>query len=280
MPVYDIDGNQLVVDGGAYIVDVEPKIRKVNSVNHRGFNRTAPENTIPAFKLSKSSGFNMVETDVLFTSDNVPVLLHDTTINRTARNADGTQIESTIKISDITYEQALEYDFGVWKSSDYSGTKIPTLAEFLTLCKNLALHPYIEIKNDGNYSTAQIQTIVDVVKNCGMRGCVTFISFQKNYLQKVVALEPTARIGLLVNSLTQTGVTNALSLKNGQNDVFLDTGYSPSSLPDVNLAKNANLPLEIWTVNVASWITSMDPYITGVTSDNTNAEKVLHDANI
>lgn len=93
-------------------------VKTVNSVNHRGYNTIAPENTLPAYKLSRKMGFECVETDVAFTSDGVAVLLHDGTINRTARNADGTSISSSIDIGSITYDQALDYDFGIWKSAD------------------------------------------------------------------------------------------------------------------------------------------------------------------
>lgn len=282
MSVYDVYGNEISGGGGGdvYVAATGARVQKVNSINHRGYNGTAPENTIPAFKLSKTHGFDMVETDVLFTSDNVPVLLHDTTINRTARNADGSQIETTIAIKDITYEQALEYDFGIWKSQDYAGTKIPTLREFLTLCKNIQLHPYIEIKNDGTYTDAQIQSIVDIVRDCGLKGYVSYISFKNSYLQKIIQIDPSARIGYLTNRLSASDITTAQSLKTNQNEVFLDAAYSPSALPDVSLAKNARIPLEIWTVSTASWITSMDVYITGVTSNSLVASDVLYNANI
>ena len=57
----------------------------MRSINHRGYNKIAPENTIPAYALSKENGYKYVETDVRFTSDGIPVLLHDVSINRTAR---------------------------------------------------------------------------------------------------------------------------------------------------------------------------------------------------
>ena len=94
----------------------------VRSINHRGW-YSAPENTIPAYKASKQNGFSIVECDVRFTSDGIPVLLHDATINRTARNADGTTISETISIGSITYSEALEYDFGIYKNAQYAGTK-------------------------------------------------------------------------------------------------------------------------------------------------------------
>ena len=78
----------------------------VRAVNHRGFNKVAPENTISAYRLSKENGFLFVECDVSFTSDNVPVLLHDDTINRTS-NGKG-------KVSNWTFEALRQLDFGSW----------------------------------------------------------------------------------------------------------------------------------------------------------------------
>ena len=280
MAVYNKDGTRIDSGGSGIVIGGEPTPFKVHSINHRGYNTTAPENTLPAFKLSKTTGFDMVETDVLFTSDNVPVLLHDTTINRTARNADGSELSDTVYIKDITYEQALQYDFGIWKSSTYAGTKIPSLAEFLALCKNIQLHPYIEIKNDGGYTDSQLQSIVQLVEKSGLKGFVTYISFTKEFLTKISGFDPSARLGLLVNSMSDTAITNAISLRTGANDVFIDTGYSSSDPPDLTNAKAAGVPVEIWTIPTASWITNMDVYITGVTSNSLIASKVLYDANI
>ena len=67
-----------------------------------------------AVKLAKQKGFKYVEVDVGFTSDNIPVLLHDDTINRTARNTDGTELSASVSISSITYAEASSYDYGVW----------------------------------------------------------------------------------------------------------------------------------------------------------------------
>lgn len=50
---------------------------------HRGLALDAPENTLAAFKLSKSLGADSVEFDLEFTKDGVPVLLHDDTVDRT-----------------------------------------------------------------------------------------------------------------------------------------------------------------------------------------------------
>ncbi len=46
------------------------------------------ENSLGAFQSAFASGATWVETDVLFTSDNVPVLMHDSTVDRTTTGAD------------------------------------------------------------------------------------------------------------------------------------------------------------------------------------------------
>lgn len=276
MGLYTIDGKHLDIRDNAMS---RPEAYKINSVNHRGYNTEAPENTLPAFKLSKTHGFDMVETDILFTSDNVPVLIHDTSINRTARNSDGSAIEDTVWVEETSYADLLEYDYGIWFSNDYAGTPIPTLTEFLLLCRAVNLHPYLELKSQRNNITqSELEQLVNTVRDCGMHGKVTYIGYNENYLSAIVTLDPTARVGLLwgVGALTDTGINNALALSTGANDVFIDSATYTSA--DIALVKAAGIPLEAWTLNTASSILALDPYITGVTSNNLIASDVLYDS--
>ena len=245
----------------------------IKSINHRGYNSIAPENTIPAFKLSRDKGFSMVETDVRWTSDGVPVLLHDDTINRTARNADGTEISQTINISSITYEQALTYDFGIWKSSEYAGTKIPTFEEFLILCRNIGLKPYIELK----YGTqTQIEGLINMVKNCGMNGKVTWISFGANVLTYVKNYDSKANLCLICNSVNSTVITDALNLKTTDNEVIVSSATYTDE--EINLCKNANLPMEVWSLWSVQQLKDIDSYITGFTMNSLIAGYELYNA--
>ena len=239
----------------------------VKSINHRGYCTVAPENTIPAYRLSCEHHFLKVECDVSFTSDNVAVLLHDETINRTARNPDGTAIGETINIGDITYAQALNYDFGIWKGAQYAGTKIPTLYEFLTFCRSTGLHPYIEIKSNVTYTSTQIEDIVDIVNATGMRGKVSYISFSTDYLTYVKNYDTSARLGFIVNTVSSNSITTAQGLNTSQNEVFIDAYATNIDATQIALCRNALIPLEVWTVDTLSELYDLDPYITGVTSN-------------
>lgn len=242
--------------------------KTVKAVAHRGYSTIAPENTLVAYQLAKQTGFSYAECDVAFTKDNVAVLLHDSTIDRTS--------DGSGNITSLTYEQLLQYDFGSWKSSEYAGTKIPTFEEFIKLCKNIGLHPYIELKDGGNYTQAQIQSIVDMVKKYGMQGNVTYISFSVNFLNYVKSYDEKARLGYLAD-ITSSTITTANGLKTEENEVYMGVYYKYITDEKVQMCINNNLPLEVWTVNEQTEIENMNSYITGVTSDYLIAGKVLYE---
>ena len=269
------------------IINMLPKVVygfsrfNTHGVNHRGFRTVAPENTLPAFRLSKQKGFDFVETDVQKTSDGVYVLLHDETINRTARNDDGTQLASTINISDITYAQALEYDFGIFKGAEYAGTRIPTLEQFIVLCSKLELYPYIELKQASGFTETDIVNMLNIVRKYHMEKNVTWISFSWNLQHLVFLNDPDARVGWLGTNMNSNVPSTALtSLSNGRNECFIDANYNGLTSEFITLCKNLGIKLEVYNAESENIMTSMDEYISGATSDSLNYQKVIYDANI
>lgn len=240
----------------------------VKSINHRGYNSVAPENTLSAYRLSKQFGFEYVECDVSFTSDNIAVLLHDNTVDRTSNG--------TGSINSLTFEAVRALDFGSWKSSAYAGEKIPSFEEFILLCRNLGLHPYIEIKGG---TEAQIKSLVDTVKKCGMAGNVSYISFSGTCLGYVKNYDSKARLGLVCNDITETTINTTNGLKNETNEVFIDAATA-SSETAVTLCIQNNIPLEVWSRNTVTDICAANAYISGFTTDSIVAGRVLIDENI
>ncbi len=139
---------------------------------HKGVSTEYPENTMPAFLAAIEQGYKVIELDVRITKDNRFVLLHDTTINRTARNLDGTEIKNIIKISDIDYNDALNYDFGVWFSKKFNGTKITLLDDVLRLAKD----NNVKLKIDNRYqlfSNAEKDAFFELLKPYEDIACLT-----------------------------------------------------------------------------------------------------------
>lgn len=99
---------------------------------HRGVANEYPSNTLAAFKAAKTLGYSMIELDTKFTKDQKCVILHDQTINGTARYPDGSRLDAELKIGDITLDEARKYDFGISTAARFAGEPIPTLEEVLS----------------------------------------------------------------------------------------------------------------------------------------------------
>ena len=56
-------------------------------VAHRGASRSAPENTMEAFRLAVEMGADAIELDVHLTADGELALMHDETMDRTTDRA-------------------------------------------------------------------------------------------------------------------------------------------------------------------------------------------------
>lgn len=242
---------------------VNPSIR---AIAHRGYSAEAPENTLAAYRLAREKGFIYAECDVAVTSDGVPVLLHDNTIDRTSNG--------TGNIADLTLAQVRALDFGSWYSTKYAGEKIPTLEEFVIFCKWNGLHPYIEIKS--NVTAGQIPTIVDVVRRYDMLRNVTWISFSSALLEAVKAQDVKARLGYVVEGPSSAHIAWANSVKTDSNEVFIDMYYT--RVTDTFAAECAEygIPLEVWTINSAEAMAALDPYVSGFTSDIVRANVALY----
>lgn len=108
---------------------------------HLGFLGMAPENTEIAFRLAALCGFDACICVPKLTRDGLFVCTHDTTINHAARHADGRELEQDIYVKDLTYDELLDYDFGIRKGAFFAGTRIALLEDFFALCKKTGMRP-------------------------------------------------------------------------------------------------------------------------------------------
>jgi glycerophosphoryl diester phosphodiesterase len=92
-------------------------------IAHRGASRSAPENTLPAFRLAWKQGADVAELDIRLSRDLRVVVMHDATARRTG-GVDR-------KVCDLTLAELRALDFGRWKGAKWAGTRIPTLEEVI-----------------------------------------------------------------------------------------------------------------------------------------------------
>ena len=116
---------------------------------HRGVSSEFPENTMAAFVASVEQGYDFIEFDPKYTKDGEIVILHDRTLNRTARRSDGSVLESSVTIHDVTLDEARMFEYGSWFSKDFAGEQIPLLTDLL----DFASKTKIPIKVDNVWET-------------------------------------------------------------------------------------------------------------------------------
>ena len=107
-------------------------------IGHRGAGTLAPENTLAAFQLGARHGYRMFECDVKLSADEIPFLLHDATLERTA-NAIGTA-------GDLNWQELSQLDAGSWHSPTFAGEPLCTLQNLARWLLGRNLEMNIEIK--------------------------------------------------------------------------------------------------------------------------------------
>jgi len=126
---------------------------------HRGASTSAPENTIPAFQLAGEFGFAGIETDIWRTTDGVWVCMHDETVDRMTNGTGMTEALTS------TYINSLTIDAG-FNVALYDVLKVPTLQEYLTVCKTYSCTPVIEVK--GTNTIPYLSELINIFKASGV----------------------------------------------------------------------------------------------------------------
>lgn len=125
-------------------------------IGHRGLAAHAPENTLAGFRAASAAGIAMVEFDAKLSGDDVPILIHDDTLDRTT--------DGHGNVRDFGYEELKPRDAGGWFGPSFAAEPIPTLADALDLCGALGLAVNIEIKPCPGRAKHTAAKVLDVAR--------------------------------------------------------------------------------------------------------------------
>ncbi|MEI8327122.1 MAG: glycerophosphodiester phosphodiesterase, partial [Betaproteobacteria bacterium] len=164
-------------------------------IAHRGAGKLAPENTLAALRLGAAHGYRMFECDVKLSSDGVPFLLHDKTLERTSRGA-GVAGEKT-------WSELSQLDVGSWHSRSYAGEPMPTLEHIAAYCLRNGYFLNIEIKptpaQESLTGAVVAQSAARLWRGAAAPPLLT--SFRPEALLAAKAAAPELPRGLLLDSL-------------------------------------------------------------------------------
>lgn len=264
---YTVNGKLFGVNQDAGSIIHNPLDANIKGIMHRGYSSLAPQNTLPAYKKAAELYNYYVEGDIRWTLDEVPVLLHDETIDATS--------DGTGAIATMTFAEARAYDFGSWFSPVYVGTPIPSFEEILKSMKKLGLHGFFELKTV--VSTAQINALMTLLNRTGMFGRIQFDCFFYTVLQEVVSIKPSQNVGLL-GSLSSAFIDQCVTLKSGQNKVTAAVAYASVTAELVQEANEKGISVVVWTVDsAADVIAAADKGVDGIMTNSLNIAQVLRE---
>ena len=116
------------------LADIFSEPNRVVVTAHRGFSGKWPENTLPAFAAAIEFGSEIIEYDLHSSRENIPVVIHDSTVDRTT---DGKGEVSSLPLAAIKELNAswwegshAEDGYRLGSPADAS-SRIPTFAELL-----------------------------------------------------------------------------------------------------------------------------------------------------
>ena len=127
-----------------------------NLIAHRGDSTDLPENSLAAVRSALALGVGFVEVDIQFCRDQVPVLLHDLSLNRT------TNIDQ--RIVDVDWSEA--QTFSIAEPNRLSGSQqayLPQLSQLVTLIHEWPDRTFlIEIKEE-SLACAERDVLLNII---------------------------------------------------------------------------------------------------------------------
>jgi len=158
--------------------------KRPHVIAHRGDSLKAPENTIVAIKQAADAGADGIEFDVHVTSDGLPVVIHDATVDRTT-NGSG-------RIAKLPYEAIRDLDAGSWFGEAFVGERVPMLPEAIEAAGGTFIN--VHVKCHENESDRAEKAIVKALREADVVDRCWVTHHTRHGLHRFRQLEPKLRL--------------------------------------------------------------------------------------
>ncbi len=179
------------------------KIKLPKLIGHRGVKDLCPENTIESISKAFEIGLTHVEIDVKISKDEVPILLHDDTLDRTT-NGSGLAI-------DYNYNDIKKLDAGKFFYKKDTNIFVPKLKDVLNLCNNNNGNLNIELKPNKNFEKTNIYKIYELTKNIKTID-IFFSSFDITSILEISMLYPQSERSFLLDDFKEYNIDDLISI--------------------------------------------------------------------
>lgn len=227
---------------------------------HRGVCGLKPENTMASFQEAVDRGLTWIETDVDILGDGTPILIHDTTLDRTTNTSGSYYGLTKADLNDI--------DAGSWFGPEYEGERIPTLRELVDFMNETGLNANIEFKsNEAGAKMSHLlvdNVLAELERLDGPE--VIISSFNHLLLREIKTKNPALSIGaLFVKENLWPDWKSILELLDAD---YIHPDSDGLTKDMVHAFRSAGFGVNVWTVNSPARANELFNWgVTGVFSD-------------
>jgi len=280
----------------------------IHVIGHRGARDIMPENTIEGFEFTLNVGVQVLEFDVVLTSDRVPVITHNHHLSVAAtRTKNGCWLEGPEPaVSSMTFKELQQFDVGGLDGRTVYGQRfrdqafmnrvqIPRLtALFDLICKpeHKSVSLLLELKSDPSIKenaperTRMVAAIIDEIRSYSLQDRTVLHSFDWDLLRECRHQAPEMPTSYLSQANTHETDLHEDSPKSVAPDLERMSGSLPQSVAraggqfwcpyylDVTAdtvaeAHTLGLIVAVWTVNQREDIIDMiNLGVDGIVTDN------------
>lgn len=208
-------------------------------ISHRGANKLAPENSIPAIDLAAKMGYKGIELDVCSSSDGVLYLLHDGTLERTTNGIGKITQKTSAQIDRLTIVRGANIN-------SYPYLKIPRFEDALDECLKDNLTPVFDIKLL-DQKDRDINTFTNIIYKHKCQKKILVHSFNYSALEYIRNSHPEIFVmPIVVNPQDRIHGYNYVK---AFGNTALDCNYSTLTKDVVQRAHGDGMKVFCWTVD-------------------------------
>ena len=236
-------------DGCLYDIENGKVEHQTKMVAHRGLSSEAPENTVKSFELAGQAGFWGCETDIYLTKDNQFIISHDDDFKDTCGVKKKPGDMTLEEIKKLKIQKGNNYSL---YQGDDSATRIPTLEEYLEVCKQYNMTPFIEIKEHAYSNSDQSKDVAELlyqkVKKVMENRQVVFISMDFTKLQQMrEVLDEHNEQNMDLQHIVYTAYTSMIDTYKSLN-MNLDSSFTGIPMEDIQTFKANGITVGVWII--------------------------------
>jgi glycerophosphoryl diester phosphodiesterase len=226
-------------------------------IGHRGAAAVAPENTLVSFERALSDGADGIEFDVRLARDGVPVVIHDSTLRRTALRQG--------RIASFSSTELSEMDAGTWfnlrhpsKAQPlYTQARIPTLAAVFESLRKSDCLLYVEMKCGTKDRAALSAEVAKLIRAHGISHRVVVESFDLAAIAEIKRIDAELRTAALFDRKLSRPVPSARRMIErailcGAEEIALHHSLAPRRTTEE--AARRGLETVVWTADNSAWV--------------------------